>query len=367
MPINKFFIKSITIFLLFIITTNCDKKPPLKLNQIQLLGSHNSYKKRIQKELWQLIYYKDSIQALELDYGHISLINQLNKGLRSLELDVFYDPEGGRFTSPLGQKLISQQNQTPLPFDTNEQMKTPGLKVFHIQDIDYRSHCLLFKTGLKQLKKWSLNNPNHLPIIITMNAKDEIIDLPGFTPPLVFDEKALNVIDEEIRSIFSESQLITPDFVRGKFKTLETAILTNGWPTINESKGKFLFVLDEGGEKRKNYLKNHPSLQGRVLFTVSPPGNPESAFLIINNPIQDLESIQNFVKLGYLVRTRADEGTWEARKNDYTRWKSALKSGAQIISTDYYEKDTFFNTGYQIKLDNELNYITNPINKNTKH
>jgi hypothetical protein len=84
-------------------------------------------------------------------------------------------------------------------------MKIPGLKVFHIQDIDYRSHCLLFKTGLKQLKEWSLNNPNHLPIIITMNAKDEIIDLPGFTRPLVFDEKALNVIDEEIRTIIDDS------------------------------------------------------------------------------------------------------------------------------------------------------------------
>ena len=33
-------------------------------------------------------------------------------------------------------------------------------------------------------------------------------------------------------------QLITPDLVRGEFATLEEAILTNGWPTLREVRGR---------------------------------------------------------------------------------------------------------------------------------
>ena len=53
---------------------------------------------------------------------------------------------------------------------------------------------------------------------------------------------------------------------------------------------------------------------------------------------------------GYLVRTRADADTIEARKNDYGRLKAALISGAQIISTDYCVPDPKLNTGYHVQL-----------------
>ena len=349
------------IIMLFSVLSSCKKEAPLKINEIQTIGSHNSYKQRIQKELKDILYSKDSIQAMELDYGHLPLVNQLNMGLRGLELDVFYDPKGGRFVAPLGQELIKNQNGIPQGFDKEETLKKPGLKVFHIQEIDFRSHCLLFTEGLKELKIWSKSHPEHLPIIITINAKDKIIDIPDFRHPLPFNAEALNVIDKEIRAVLDESQLITPDLVRENSATLEEAILTKGWPTLEESKGKFLFVLDEGGEKQEAYIENHPSLQNRVMFTNSSVGNPEAAFLIINDPIKNKEQIKNFVKQGYLVRTRADAGTWEARKNDYNRWQAALESGAQLISTDYYIKDTILKTGYQIKFEDGDDHRLNPL------
>ena len=86
-----------------------------------------------------------------------------------------------------------------------------------------------------------------------------------------------------------------------------------------------------------------------MMFTTSLPGNPESAFLILNDPIKQLEDIKKWVASGYMVRTRADAGTWEARKNDYSKWEAALKSGAQVISTDYYLPDTIVNPSFQIK------------------
>lgn len=44
-----------------------------RLNDFQIIGSHNSYKKPIQPELWETIYEKDSLQAMALQYGHIAL------------------------------------------------------------------------------------------------------------------------------------------------------------------------------------------------------------------------------------------------------------------------------------------------------
>ena len=70
----------------------------------------------------------------------------------------------------------------------------------------------------------------------------------------------------------------------------------------------------------------------------------------MNEPQKDWNYIQYLVRSGYIVRTRADADTVEARKGDYSRWKAALISGAQIISTDYYEADPALNTGYQVQL-----------------
>ena len=68
----------------------------------KLIGSHNSYKKAIEKPLWDSMYRVDSARAIALQYAHIPLNKQLDLGLRSLELDVFYDPKGGHFVNPNG-------------------------------------------------------------------------------------------------------------------------------------------------------------------------------------------------------------------------------------------------------------------------
>jgi Phosphoinositide phospholipase C, Ca2+-dependent len=45
--------------------------------------------------------------------------------------------------------------------------------------------------------------------------------------------------------------------------------------------------------------------------------------------------IQDLVRRGYLVRTRADADTVQARTGDTTQRDAALLSGAQFVSTDY--------------------------------
>lgn len=322
-----------------------------KLNEIQVIGSHNSYKLKMDPLIWQGVYTEDSIQAMELDYGHPSLTTQLELGLRSLELDVYHDPSGGKFKHPFGLKMIEMAGELASPFDSLP-MEDPGMKVLHNHDFDFRSSCATLKICLNEIKSWSAANPGHWPVIITMNTKEEFIDRPGFQKPFSFSKAALDSLDREILEVFDRSQLIVPDDIRGDLSSLEEAVLTKGWGQLNNALGKFLFVLDQQDDILERYIDGHPGLKDRVLFANAPKGTPEAAFLILNDPVENFELIRECVKAGYLVRTRADAGTWEARRNDTLRFEKAKASGAQIISTDYFIPDESFGNGYQIKFPN---------------
>jgi hypothetical protein len=320
------------------------------MNEIQLIGSHNSYKIAIEEDLWKYVYSVDSAQALSLQYDHVSIVEQLKLGLRSFEIDVFYDPHGGHFSKPKGLKVIEEMGGQAKPFDQEENLKQPGLKVFHIQDIDFRSHNLLFKDELEAMKQWSQNNIGHMPIIILINAKDEQVE--QLRPVLPFTSEALASIDQEIRAVFSPEQLITPDLVRGEFANIQEAVLSKGWPQLDEMRNRFMFVLDESKTKTNRYLDNFPGLEKACLFVNLPEGNPEAAFMVINDPVRDFDKIQQLVKKGYMVRTRSDAGTIEARNNDYSRFEKAKASGAQVISTDYYHTSKLFPSTYKVQFDN---------------
>jgi hypothetical protein len=69
------------------------------------------------------------------------------------------------------------------------------------------------------------------------------------------------------------------------------------------------------------------------------------------------------VKKGYIVRTRSDEPTEQARKNDTARRDLVLGTGAQIISTDYPLSEPASWTGYSVGLPGGLVARCNPVNK----
>lgn len=71
--------------------------------------------------------------------------------------------------------------------------------------------------------------------------------------------------------------------------------------------------------------------------------------------------MRKLVQAGYMVRTRSDSGTREARSNDTQRFLAALQSGAQVISTDYYLPDPALGTGFQVRLPEGAVARLNPI------
>lgn len=296
----------------------------LTLNQVQVMGSHNSYHLAPTEAQLAVIAEVDAQGAEDLDYSHEPIAVQLEEqGIRQLELDIVADSEGGLYAEPAGADAAGY-----VP-EEHPEMYEPGIKVLHIPEIDFSTTCLTFVACLQEVADWSAGNPSHLPIAILVEAKSDA----GFSEP--WDEVALAAIDEEIRSVFTDEQILTPDDVRGDRATLEEAVLDDGWPTLAEAQGQVLFLFDNEGDERDAYLAGNPSLEGRVMFVSSPPGEPSAAFMKRNDPLDEETDIEELVAAGYVVRTRSDTPTRQARSGDTEMRDAALASGAQWVSTDF--------------------------------
>ena len=306
----------------------------LKLNQIQVIGTHNSYHAGIaanEAKLWQAKY----AQAYQgLDYQHQPLPLQFDSGVRQIELDVYADSKGGLYAHPSGPQMVAAAHLPPDPdFDPTGIMNKPGFKVMHVQDVDYRSNCQPFTGCLEQVRQWSKAHPNHIPIFILIETKQgKPQGQLHLTEPEPFTAATFDALDAEIRSVFQPEEMITPDDVRGHYNTLNEAVLAGNWPELSSARGKVIFLMDQH-PVTPVYLEGHPSLRGRVIFTNSDPGQPDAAFLERNDgPALDIVQL---VRQGYLVRTRTDSDTKEARLDDTTVRDAMIASGAQLLSTDY--------------------------------
>ncbi len=329
----------------------------LKLNDLTAVGTHNSYKTALPPAVMALVRAKAPDEAESIDYGHRPLSEQLDAGARQLEIDVYYDPEGGRYANPAGLRAAGEV----LDPARRAAFAGPGFKVMHIQDLDVFSSCVRLVDCLGAIRRWSLAHPDHAPILLMFNAKTDDSPAPGGTRALAFDAKAFDALDAEVRSVFPPSALITPDDVQGAYPTLREAVLAGNWPRLGAARGKVLFALDEPLEKTAPYRGASNSLKGRVFFVDADKSSPVAAYMTINDPVGDAGRIREAVRLGFIVRTRADSGTVEARKNATGRRAAALASGAQFVSTDYLWPDSRFPGGYQVRLTAGAAAVCNPI------
>jgi Phosphoinositide phospholipase C, Ca2+-dependent len=333
----------------------------VKINQIQVIGSHNSYHAGLAPSEAKLMMEKNPKIAPALEYRHQPLDQQLNAGIRQIELDIFADSQGGRYAHPAGINAVAAAGLPKDPeFDPDGVMSKPGFKVMHLQDYDYRSTCQPLIACLKIVRAWSLSHPGHVPIYILLETKTDLPPQYHATVTEKFTSSVFDALDAEIRSVFAANELITPDQVRGKHKTLEEAVLHNDWPPLAAARGKVVFLMDQR-PVGPVYLDGHPSLRGRIIFTNAVPGQPDCAFTEQNEGTP--AEITDLVRKGYLVRTRADENTKEARTNDTTRRDAVLASGAQLLSTDYPASEPSSWTIYSVSLPDGAVARCNPVNE----
>ncbi len=320
--------------------------PEVRLHEVQVLAAHNAYHLQGPEPLLAAITAALPELTPTIEYSHPTLTEQLDLGLRSFELDIFEDdPEGGRYATPKAQTLLALDPIDPA-------MSEPGLKVMHVQEVDYLSTCPTFVGCLEELAAWSEAHPGHLPINVQIEAKDDVIPDPldlGFVQPIPTSADTFVALEEEIRSVLHDDQLITVGDVMGDHDTLWDAIEADGWPLVDDLRDRFFFTLDDRSPKRDMYRSIHDDMRDRLVFVASEAPDDDAGFWVVNDPVAEGDLIRERVEQGYLVRTRTDADTVEARSGDTTRRQAAFDSGAQIVSTDYEREDPRF-PGFVVEL-----------------
>ena len=333
----------------------------LPMTDLLTVGTHNSYKLAVPPEEMAAMVAARGPAALGIDYSHRPLTQQLDAGARQLEIDVVADPQGGLFAKP----LTALGKGAPFTPEAAAVMAQPGFKTLHMPDVDFRSSCLTFVACLREVRAWSDAHRDHAPILIMLNAKEGAATIPGGVTPPPFTEPLFDALDAEIRSVFGEDRLITPDQVQGKAKTLREGVLAGGWPKLGAARGKVFFALDENPAKVAIYRGQRVSLEGRAMFVNTDEASPAAAYLTLNDPIAQKDRIAAAVKAGFIVRTRADADTRAARANDTRQRDAALTSGAQYVSTDYIWADPRFAGGYTVRLPGNKVAVCNPVRQPT--
>lgn len=340
------------------------------LDEIQTLGSHNSYHLKPAPDVLAGVAAVSQQLADETEYGHEPLADQLDEfGIRQFEIDVFADPDGGLFADRKALPIIGLPEASGEPA-----LDEPGFKVLHVQDYDFETSCFTLVSCLEILRDWSDANPNHLPIMIIIEAKADRVedaaaeggvsleDIPvEFTPPVPYTREVFDDLEAEIAGVFPPDQVFTPDELRRDRETLRESVLEDGWPTVDELRGQVFFGLLDTGDERDVYRGDATSLEGRLMFTSADEGDPDAAFIRVDDPIEEGDRISELVRQGFLVRTRADVPGEQGRTGDTTRREAAFASGAQYISTDLYRPDPTLGSDYVVELPGGVVAICNPV------
>lgn len=270
-----------------------------KINRIRTLITHNSYKKKVPDEVYNFFKFFAGEKALtSLYYAHNTLTDQLNNGVRGVELDIRYQNE--------------------------------KFNVYHIPLRDNGSTAPDWELALEELKIWSDNNPDHVPVSVLVEYKDD-----GFlyNPTLKkATPDAFLCFDQSIAKIMGDKLFAPRDFM-GEYQTVKEALENDNWPTYSEAKGKFVFLFHDGAYTDM-YINRDKALKTQSAFPIVDIEDYDTyaeyiAYVKSNDPAT--LSIQGAVANNLIVRTRMDAGM----EIDAKRKALALESNAQLISTDF--------------------------------
>lgn len=275
-----------------------------KLNEIRYIASHNSYKTGLTPET--KYFYHGPLAAImgkQYDYIFDTITEQLNCGIRSIELDA------------------------------NKIKTDDGFKIecLHSDLLETNSTMINFDKGLHEIRMWMDRNPDALPIIVLVEPKG------GKN----FDLEAFDKFDEMLFDNFGD-KLVTPKKLLdgAGVKDFDEFRAKNAYPTVDSLKGKIIFLLHEK-DSLETYMERDPDMQKSAMnialeyTTVEKKGKEYSRFsftAILNDPTKQKDLIAKAVNEdNFMVRTRLDK--YAVVKDHW--YKNGIESDANILSTDY--------------------------------
>lgn len=301
----------------------------VKYNEVSFLGTHNSYQKECVLARQKL--FRDAstvtfglVKAEKAKFSADYLTDQLNLGVRSVELDV---------------ETVVSDGKT-------------SFVCSHAPVLDSPTHCYDFALALKEIKLWSDANPNHLPVTIIIEPKKVFIPDKNMR---YFSCAYANELGEQAKLTFGDT-LITPADMMGNHSSLKEMREADGWMTLSETRGHVMLLLHDTTVTDK-YIAQDTSIKSQVMFPMLRYDSRDkdyASFLLINKPKDIQTQADEVLEKNLIIRTRSDNyGSYKE-----TDSQIALNSGAQIVSTDYppkadiskAERVVTFNGGYTVSI-----------------
>ena len=279
----------------------------IRFNELSFVATHNSYQTE------SVPAYRELYSTLsDLTFGLVkktagglnseTLTEQLNLGIRSIEIDIETMVENG----------------------------STSFICTHSPVIDMTTNSYDFKLALKEIYLWSENNPNHLPITIIIEPKKVFVPMKGTR---FFNLKRANILDDMLRESLGE-KLVTPADMLGEYESFEQMRNDNGWREVKDLLGKVIVLLHDTNVTEK-YIAQDNSIKSQAMFPMMRYADKDkswASFLLINKPDEALEHSDEMIdQYNLIIRTQAD--TYGNYSDE--RLSNAVLSRSQILSTDY--------------------------------
>ncbi len=327
-----------------------------RLDQVQIIGTHNSYHQRPDGAVLAYLRTSDFADgpdwpgprlARAIDYGHGPLEQQLDAGIRALELDIHDDPQGTLLAHPPFLDALAAAGKKPdRPWDVSAKMLQPGFKTVHKPAYDPRSSCPVFADCLSEIASWSKAHPDHFPIVLMIEVKADDPACAGLC------DDGWKRLKKALSDAFDRS-LLRPGDVGAQ------------WPRLKNIRGRIMVMLLDQETHAHSYRAETDRDGNDIIFTAARPPkatplrpDPHDRIAILPTPTDP--RIADAQRLDMLVYTRADADTEEARSNDGRRRAGAFASGATFISTDYPDPDPRFSP-YEVRFDGGTFIRCNPV------
>lgn len=300
----------------------------VKYNEVAVLGTHNSYQllatkqKRAYESLLKVITFGLAGDK-KIDFEMDTLTNQLEKGVRNLEIDIEAEVDGENI----------------------------GFIVTHDHLLDNVSSCYNFEKALEEIALWSDNNPGHLPVSILIEPKKVENEKNGIRE---FSLTYADELDGVIREVLGD-KLFTPADMLGDYESFEQMRSADDWATLEELRGKIIFILHPC-DSTEDYISIDESIKTQAIFPMLRPEDAErdcASFILDNEPEEATENNKiNADDYKLIIRTRADDYPEFSDE----RYATANKCGSNIITTDFPPRTvrpddhTYTFDGYTVKM-----------------
>lgn len=282
----------------------------VKLNEIAILGTHNSYQRLATAEtrfamniIDTIIFKKAGLDTFDFEMD--TLTEQLEMGVRNVEIDI----------------------------ETLDKDDKIEFKVTHNSIVDNASSAYDFTKALQEIKMWSDNNPEHIPIIIIVEPKSFVIEINGMKK---FSLEYAKELDKIVGDTLGDSLLTPKDMLRGyaSFKEMRE---NDDWISLKEAQGKILVLLHDC-DVTESYIALDESIKTQKMFPMlryDDRNETYTSFILENDAWRAAErKAENIDECNLIVRTRAD--VYPEYSDE--RYKVIEDCGSQIITTDFPEK-----------------------------